>query len=298
MDTTRRLLRQWLTFGDGVLHISGKAGSGKSTLMKSIITSTDTAQRLTEWAGDKTPVVASFFFWRSDRECLELSVDELYPSILFEILRKCPRPVPEIFPRQWKSMASNPQNKSFEAHLFRPQSIKDAFENLVKSQTLPGSHTFCFFVDGLDEYQAHAFDQLALARQLREWSTNSAIKICVSSRLEIDAFSDIQRIHLHDLTSRDVYKFSQNMFERDRISHGGRAFIWISSKLSWQTQREFLSGLAWSRNIYWSRLGVTPVASDCGKRSTAHLQSLMPSTKKCSVVSAGKTRDLSTTWFS
>ncbi|KAK4444466.1 hypothetical protein QBC34DRAFT_282585, partial [Podospora aff. communis PSN243] len=215
MDEARRLLRQWLTYGEGIFHVSGKAGSGKSTLMKSISSDAETTHCLREWAGDKTLVVASFFFWRSDRRGLQLSLDGLYRSILFEVLRKCPRLIPEIFPHQWKLMALNPGNKSFETDFFRPQSIKHAFESLVGKQTLSRSHAFCFFIDGLDEHEAHAFDQLKFARQLREWSAESGIKMCVSSRPEIDTFHETQRIHLHDLTLRDVYKFSRNMFEKD-----------------------------------------------------------------------------------
>jgi hypothetical protein len=68
--------------------------------------------------------------------------------------------------------------------------------------------------------------------------------MCVSSRPEIDTFHETQRIHLHDLTLRDTYKFSRNMFEKDEnfhlvenmylglvkviISNADGVFIWTS----------------------------------------------------------------------
>ena len=42
---------EWLTSGSGVFHISGKLGSGKSTLMKFLSTNDLTKKHLQQWAG-------------------------------------------------------------------------------------------------------------------------------------------------------------------------------------------------------------------------------------------------------
>jgi hypothetical protein len=47
----REKLQSWLATGDGIFHISGKLGSGKSTLMKFLLTRRGTRAKLQQWAG-------------------------------------------------------------------------------------------------------------------------------------------------------------------------------------------------------------------------------------------------------
>lgn len=46
----------WLSEGEGVFHISGKLGSGKSTLMKYICDHWQTEEHLKKWAGTRIPI--------------------------------------------------------------------------------------------------------------------------------------------------------------------------------------------------------------------------------------------------
>lgn len=48
------LFTTWLKSGSGIFHISGKLGSGKSTLMKFLCGHPDTKAKLVEWAGTYT----------------------------------------------------------------------------------------------------------------------------------------------------------------------------------------------------------------------------------------------------
>jgi len=48
------LFTTWLKSGSGIFHISGKLGSGKSTLMKFLCEHPDTKAKLIEWAGTYT----------------------------------------------------------------------------------------------------------------------------------------------------------------------------------------------------------------------------------------------------
>src|SRR5436305_10637811 len=87
-QATSRFLK-WLGSGNRLFHISGKAGSGKSTLMKLLLDHEKTKRELEHWAGNKQIVFAHFFFWRSGGE-LQRSLEGLYRSILFEILIQSP----------------------------------------------------------------------------------------------------------------------------------------------------------------------------------------------------------------
>jgi ABC-type hemin transport system ATPase subunit len=53
----RDALHSWLSAGTGIFHISGKLGSGKSTLMKYLCGHPSTKALLNEWAG-KNPMHA------------------------------------------------------------------------------------------------------------------------------------------------------------------------------------------------------------------------------------------------
>src|SRR5215469_10920600 len=51
---------EWLREEDGVYWVSGKPGSGKSTLMKFVAAHEATKRYLEEWSGDKKLIIAEF----------------------------------------------------------------------------------------------------------------------------------------------------------------------------------------------------------------------------------------------
>ena len=55
----------WLENGDKIYWINGKAGSGKSTLMKFVADHRQTAACLKIWAGERQLICPRFFFWRA-----------------------------------------------------------------------------------------------------------------------------------------------------------------------------------------------------------------------------------------
>lgn len=78
-------LVEWLESGSSCYWVNGKAGSGKSTLMKYIVDHPRTHSALSKWAGPDTLVTAPFFFWNSGTT-LQKSHVGLLRSILFEAL--------------------------------------------------------------------------------------------------------------------------------------------------------------------------------------------------------------------
>lgn len=74
------LVQDWLARGSGVLHISGKAGARKSTLMKLLRKHPRAKELLREWAGPRRLV--SFRFFLNSRSKRQMSRQGFYRSLL------------------------------------------------------------------------------------------------------------------------------------------------------------------------------------------------------------------------
>ncbi len=78
---------EWLKSGRGTYWINGKAGSGKSTLMRLISKSKQTSAALREWSGSSHLIVGNFFFWNSGT-VEQRSQIGLLRTLLHDILRQ------------------------------------------------------------------------------------------------------------------------------------------------------------------------------------------------------------------
>jgi hypothetical protein len=211
---TRQSFLTWLTSDTEVYHISGKAGSGKSTLMKFLCEHPNLKKGLQKWAGDKHLVFAKFFFWSSGDQG-QKSLEGLYKSLLYEILNQCPELIKDAFPNYWSSTMIHRATWS-EAPL-RFAELKKAMDVIVGKHSFP-SHRFCFFIDGLDEFEGDSTDHWDLARKLESWAKSVDVKICVSSRpyLEfLEAFDGNHRMHLHELTRSDMRRYTSAMLAKE-----------------------------------------------------------------------------------
>ncbi|KUL88478.1 hypothetical protein ZTR_05452 [Talaromyces verruculosus] len=203
----------WLSSGDGIYHISGKAGSGKSTLVKFLCQNPRLNRELERWAGNNL-VFANFFFWASGNK-LQRSLEGLYRSLLFEILNQCPELIDKVLPDQWAKMKSNPTKWAGMPFLF--SELRQAMETITTKCSFP-HHRFFFFIDGLDEYEGDRTDHLDLARNLKNWSFSADMKMCVSSRPHtefLNVFDSDLQMHLHHLTRADIELFTMATFEKE-----------------------------------------------------------------------------------
>jgi len=90
----------WLESGTGLYWINGKAGSGKSTLMKYIVSHDKTSSLLRRWAENLKLCTSDFFFWNSGSK-QQCSQAGLFRSLLYEILGQHPELIPTVLPAQW-----------------------------------------------------------------------------------------------------------------------------------------------------------------------------------------------------
>ncbi|KAK6822022.1 hypothetical protein PG987_014847 [Apiospora arundinis] len=205
-QTTRSHFNMWLKSGQGIFYISGKPGSGKSTLMKFLSQHTHTRQQLETWAeaSSRQLVLVSFFFWISGSE-LQRSVVGLYRAILWEILKQCPDLMPTVFPSRWENIDHDENGRISHLPLSLAE-VQQAFERLQKA--MEAKHSLCLFIDGLDEYDG---DHWKLGHDLTSWRSEH-VKICVSARpyngfqqtLPLDAS---RHLRLHELNRGDIQDY-------------------------------------------------------------------------------------------
>ncbi|KAL3479381.1 hypothetical protein BJX99DRAFT_255639 [Aspergillus californicus] len=198
---------KWLSSGTGIFHISGKLGSGKSTLMKFLCSHARSRDELQTWAGNPKLVICNFFFWKPGTT-LQKSIDGLLRSILYQTLTLCPELISTVFPEIWNIVQSETL-RSEELIDIRHEEVREAFNYLLKCRALYSRHCFCYFIDGLDEYQETLQeDHRTITQFLKNWTATApqGIKICVSSReynVFLNAFTIEKRLRLQDLTRTD-----------------------------------------------------------------------------------------------
>ncbi|KAK7698772.1 hypothetical protein SLS64_012253 [Diaporthe eres] len=150
----REKLRTWLESKSSrdVFHLSGKLGSGKSTLMKHIRASSRTEEKLNSWADGRKLTTAGFYFWNIGSD-YEKSLQGLYRSLLYQIFSQCPDFIPKVWPAQWAQANSAPWLVPKVIEISEKDVIR-AFVGVIEAHDVLKNHCFAFFIDGLDEFQA------------------------------------------------------------------------------------------------------------------------------------------------
>ncbi|KAK6833291.1 hypothetical protein PG987_007985 [Apiospora arundinis] len=250
-DEEPRRLVEWLRTRNGTYFVQGKAGSGKSTLMKFLWHHQSTREHLKAWGGGSKLFTASYFFWAAGDE-LQKSEEGLMRALLFEILRACPQLI--------EGIRNNPKDSITLAEQSRAQTwtittLWRMFEVLMNQEF---EAKFCFFIDGLDEYKGNTEELIKLVQKLISYP---GIKICVSSRPWAEfrqAFgegaNEEWRIKLEDLTKVDIHQYVDDKLNQDaqysRLQHSDAGYYDIAEQVTLRAQGVFL----WVRLVVRSLL--------------------------------------------
>lgn len=215
---------EWLRSGSGIFHIAGKAGSGKSTLMKFLCEHDDTGEHLQEWADSESKelIFCKFFFWRITSIAEQKTLKGLIRGLLHSVLLQVPSLAQRLFPKQW-----GPRKGTHQGRIgveLGDGEISTAFENLMHDATIFDEFRICFFIDGLDEFEQdinlQSETHYTLATKLQNWAINSGgqVKMCVSSRPLREftgTFRAAQQITLQKLTEDDIRTLVSNRLEQN-----------------------------------------------------------------------------------
>lgn len=234
----------WLHSNKSLFWITGKPGSGKSTLMKYLLNDSRTREALSK-QGRPILSTPAFFFHARGAET-EKSFDGLYRSIIFQLLSDIPRLVDSVADIYWSCLDENSK-----CPWTIPQ-LEKAFDN-IRQQQIEGC--ICIFIDALDEYSGRSED---IARFVKRLATPIStlenqklmIRVCASSR-PWNAFtsllSETPSFTIHDWTKEDIRNFTIDRLEgcnRDDTSfivenitdRAEGVFLWVALVLDelWQ----------------------------------------------------------------
>lgn len=192
---------------DAIYWITGKAGSGKSTLMRFISEDPRTTKHLRLWAKGDPLVIGSFFFWNSGT-AMQMSRTGLMQSLLYQMLRDRPEHILKIFQTRWESY------DSLRGGFYRWTwtELKQAFQLVLLDKSL----RFFFLIDGLDEFDGQHRELVDL---IISASKLSNVKICVSSRPWLvfeDAFEGHPSLLLEQLSYSDIKLYVCDKFDENK----------------------------------------------------------------------------------
>lgn len=182
----------------GIYWVNGKAGSGKSTLMKHLFRHHKTRSALAKWANGSRMVLAGFFF-SYNGEDLQKSQIGLMRALLYACLKDHRELIPLVVPDQIDFIHAESRN------YWTLSRLEAAFRRLVSQRVVPIK--FCFLIDGLDEYAGRHRD---VANILVDASKHSHVKVCTSSRPLLvfeKAFMGFPGLILQHLTFPDIERF-------------------------------------------------------------------------------------------
>jgi hypothetical protein len=191
--------------GSSIYWVSGKPGSGKSTLMKFLCRHTSLPVLLKQWAPDNNLVKAMFYSWNSG-DAIQMSRVGLLRALLHGCFSDDVSLLIPALPERWKEFCAFGRNQE----AFSEAELHRIFGRVISDD----SRQFFFLIDGLDEFAGNP-------AEIVEFVLGAArpnVKMCVASRPWLkfeDAFKQRPSLRLQDLTREDIAKYVSEHFDKN-----------------------------------------------------------------------------------
>lgn len=267
--------------------IKGKAGSGKSTLMKYIVSDRRLRQHLQRWAGPNDDLIcANFFSWHLGADDQRL-ISGLFRSLLYQVLCARPDLIPTIMPEMCLEAA-----KSRNGQLETPSGseLRMWFERLLHATaTNVGNLRLFIAIDGIDEFQGDPEELIYLIRNTK----GDRVKYLVSSRPMqacAKAFGSYPNLKLQDLTEDDIRRYTEAMLGEQLRDRGGEDWFRLVNEIVKRSEGVFLwvalvirslqKGLQNHDNLKEMRKRLDQLPSDIEKLYGHMLKKIPPDYKK------------------
>ncbi|KAF3770356.1 hypothetical protein M406DRAFT_325806 [Cryphonectria parasitica EP155] len=229
---------QWLKSDSSLYWISGKAGAGKSTLMKFI------CQHLSHSKPTADTVVLHYFFWfNAPTSTMQRSIAGMLSTLLYQLLQHDRALVPHLI----HSMPEARLEDKDSPWDWTLDELERCLHTALRSRGVKRS--VCLIIDGLDEV-LEADGANALLRSIRQLEKLRTVRLCVSSRPEPVFNRDLghsRHLRLEKLTAPDRHRFVMDAlqpyasrFPRDSCTEG---IEWFIAQLVGKSEGVFL----WTR---------------------------------------------------
>ncbi|KAK4162901.1 hypothetical protein QBC43DRAFT_71375 [Cladorrhinum sp. PSN259] len=190
--------------------ISGKPGSGKSTLMKFLASSQQVIQNLPRKPTGET-LVLSHFIW-SAGQLMDRRIKGILCSLLRQLLDRAPHSLAWLIVERFPEIILKDSPSDWDE-----EELQRIF--IYCLQRSPS--TVFIFLDGLDEIDPSLHEgQTRLIQLVQNLGQQiSSLKICVASRPEPmleKAFGTSPMIRIHELTQLDIWTFTSGVY-RERF---------------------------------------------------------------------------------
>ena len=199
----------WLKNGTELFWISGKPGSGKSTLMDYIYHNIQPEKTgsdlLRAWAGSHPVVILTFWFFRPASTPLLRTLYGFWRSLCFQILDSDPN-LAKIIRDNKDAMAPSalrscllPDGSSAES--WTDNELKDWFWYMIEHS----NRRYCLLIDGLDEIENSR--ELLLNTVLSISARSDKFKVCCACRPEKPFQSELKQhpnLRLQDFNRDDI----------------------------------------------------------------------------------------------
>ncbi|RSL95808.1 hypothetical protein CEP52_011854 [Fusarium oligoseptatum] len=207
---------EWLAEDSNTIYwITGKPGSGKSTMMKFLLQHPFLREHLSSWLGSLRLLIVRYYAWNGESS-LHQSFEGLKRTIISQALDLYPELTLKLAPRRCflcqllKTTSSLPHWETWE--------VEEAFIALLSEcgKTIK----LALFTDGLDEFDMLPKD---VVHQIREMIAlcPTGLKVCVASRT-YSAFSDEYGqgpvLEMHLVTHNDMINFVAGSFENNAFT--------------------------------------------------------------------------------
>ncbi|KAH0832653.1 hypothetical protein FOPE_01273 [Fonsecaea pedrosoi] len=195
--------------------VSGKPGSGKSTLMRELDARfDDMCAPETSPTQERAYVKASFYFWYAGSN-LQKSLIGCLRKIIHELLSQQRELIDQVIsPDRLEACHATPPRPFSE---WEETELCETMCRIVKQ--CDGQKTIVLFIDGLDEQDASDELRQKLLDLLQSLGTYRTFKACVSSRpwnIYNDAFAQCPKLRLEQLTAGDIRDYVHDNLQKDR----------------------------------------------------------------------------------